>query len=807
MIRLGVRLTVNGGREALVRLVVTAAAVALGVGLLLVTVAGINAVQAQNRRIAWLSTSAHNLRPSVDEATSDPLWATAALDEYRGSTIQRIDVAGTGPRSPVPPGIPGLPQAGQFYASPALARLLRTTPAAELGDRYPGHQVGIVGPSALASPDSLVIMVGHSVAELSQTGAHEVRSIETAPQGTPGDPHPDRIEFILAVVAGALLLPVLIFIGAATRLAAARREQRFAAMRLIGATPRQVSIVAATEACVAAACGVAGGFALFFLLRSPLAGVPFTGRPFFPGDLSLDLSDILTIAIGVPIAAAVAARLALRRVQISPLGVTRRVTPSARRAWRVIPLLIGLAELGFFVGRRPDTTGSQILAYGTGFLLVMVGLVIAGPWITMLISRMLARNTGRPAVLIAGRRLSDNPRAAFRAVSGLIVALFIATATVGIITTIVAYHSASTGGAAGRDILYVELAGGQPFEPATPADAASTDTLASQLTSIRGVRAVTVVRADPRLVQGAGPGTGLVSCAQLARMPTLGRCAPGVAVASIPLGFGSGAGVAAHPSEAASTWPNAHIPADQLDRLPVQDLYVDAGGSPSVTRAGPNRHRAGRADGGHPQHGQRHQPRQRTAAGQLATARRRRDHRQPGHRRLQPGRERRGRTHRTEATVQPPSAHRHSTGCAAPRRRTRGGRPAHSDCDPVCGRRSAGRPALPEIAAQRNAPAARAALLPDRCRRPRRRPRDHRRDASVARAHHRSGGSPERVTLGRVQHPQRDSNPCYRLERAASWATGRWGLTRGRGHSRYQRPSRRPPGRPGARPTAHRPAL
>ncbi len=282
------------------------------------------------------------------------------------------------------------------------------------------------------------------------------------------------------MVAGALLLPVLIFIGAATRLAAARREQRFAAMRLVGATPRQVSIVAAAEACVASACGVAGGFGLFFLLRSPLAAVPFTGQPFFPSDLSLDLSDILIIAIGVPIAAAVAARLALRRVQISPLGVTRRTTPPAPRAWRVIPLLVGLAELAFFVGRRPPNTASQIRAYGTGFLLVMVGLVIAGPWITMLISRLLARNTGRPAVLIAGRRLSDNPRAAFRAVSGLIVALFIATATVGVITTIVAYHNASTGGAAGRDILYEELADGAPFDQANSANTTSIDTVVKQ---------------------------------------------------------------------------------------------------------------------------------------------------------------------------------------------------------------------------------------------------------------------------------------------------------------------------------------
>ncbi len=55
------------------------------------------------------------------------------------------------------------------------------------------------------------------------------------------------------------------------------------------------------------------------------------------------------VAIGVPVAAAVVARLALRRVNISPLGVTRRVTPAPPRAWRVLPLLAGLAELGFFV--------------------------------------------------------------------------------------------------------------------------------------------------------------------------------------------------------------------------------------------------------------------------------------------------------------------------------------------------------------------------------------------------------------------------------------------------------------------------
>ena len=53
MIRLGLRLTLAGGREAAIRLAITAVAVALGVMLLLAAVAGINAVNAQNSRYAW----------------------------------------------------------------------------------------------------------------------------------------------------------------------------------------------------------------------------------------------------------------------------------------------------------------------------------------------------------------------------------------------------------------------------------------------------------------------------------------------------------------------------------------------------------------------------------------------------------------------------------------------------------------------------------------------------------------------------------------------------------------------------------
>src|SRR4029453_5408793 len=101
-----------------------------------------------------------------------------------------------------------------------------------------------------------------------------------------------------AVVAAALVFPVAVFIATATRLSAARREQRFAAMRLVGATPRQISVVAAVEAAAAAVVGTALGFGLFFAFRGSLASIPFTGMAFFPDDMTVGWLPRLFVAAG-----------------------------------------------------------------------------------------------------------------------------------------------------------------------------------------------------------------------------------------------------------------------------------------------------------------------------------------------------------------------------------------------------------------------------------------------------------------------------------------------------------------------------
>ena len=460
MILLGLRLTLQSGREAALRLLVTAAAVALGVGLFLMALAGVNGLHAQTDRGAWLDTAAQTPRSTSGTAAPGRLWWMLSADQFGNRPVDRIDLAATGPGAPVPPGIPHLPRPGEFYASPALATLIKSVPASELRDRFPGHQIGTIGAAALPSPNSLIIVIGRDARQLSQVpGAVEVRGIQQTPsscyacQSGAGVGSGAVLQWILVGGAVALLLPVLILIATASRLSAARREERFAAMRLVGAMPRQVSVIAAVEATVAAIAGVAVGFALFFLFRPLLTHVPFTGAPLAPGDLSLHWEDIALVVIGVPIAAVVSAWLALRRVQISPLGVSRRASSAPPRIFRIIPLLAGIALLAYFdAAGKPSSNSGQLLELLLGFVLLMVGLVLAGPWLTTAGSRLMANRASRPATLIAGRRLLDNPRAAFRFISGLVLALFVTSAAIGALSSIVP-ASGSQGDSAGKSTL------------------------------------------------------------------------------------------------------------------------------------------------------------------------------------------------------------------------------------------------------------------------------------------------------------------------------------------------------------------
>jgi hypothetical protein len=151
MYRLGLQLILKGGREAFVRLQLTTLAVAIGVTVLLSVFADFHAFQETSGRPSWESTVGPSVSSVPTSASNAELW-NYSENIYKGQFIEQLDVAALGPNAPVLPGISKLPGAGQFYASPALANLLKTAPKDQLGDRFLGVRIGTIGESALSFP-------------------------------------------------------------------------------------------------------------------------------------------------------------------------------------------------------------------------------------------------------------------------------------------------------------------------------------------------------------------------------------------------------------------------------------------------------------------------------------------------------------------------------------------------------------------------------------------------------------------------------------------------------------------------------
>ncbi|MGW0068624.1 FtsX-like permease family protein [Streptosporangium sandarakinum] len=535
---LGLRLSLRGGREAIVRLVLVTAAVATGVTVLLSTVALFNAFRTTADRPCWECTTGSAPAGWALGATPGAVLWNHRLDSYAGRPIKRLDVAVLDGRTPAPgvPGLSALPGAGRHYVSPALAELMDAVPREQLADRFPGARAGLIGRAALSGPDDLVVVVGQSPDALAgMAGTVAVDAVATAPAS---DDTTALYEHGFGIAAIGLIVPLIILIGTATRLAAARREARFAAIRLAGATARQINAIASVDAALGALLGALAGIVVFQAVRPALTGVAVTGSRFFPDVVTPTPLQYAAVVAGVPLAAAGAALWSLRRVRITPLGAARKVRASAPGWWRVLPLLAGL---GLFAGpvfasggREPDA-----LLLDVGLALIMVGLMVAGPWLTMLVARLAARLTRGAATLLAAQRLAADPKGAFRSVSGIVLAVFIGTAVAGIVPAVVSGQAAAGGGTLGEVLRtsfgYADAAPGLPLPPGTA------DELLAELRSRPGVTVLPIHRrigqpAPPDGPPPCDPGPGcrpdfmlghVVACDALTAFPALGRCAPG----------------------------------------------------------------------------------------------------------------------------------------------------------------------------------------------------------------------------------------------------------------------------------------
>jgi hypothetical protein len=590
VIRLAARITLAGGRESAVRLALTALGVALGVCLLLFAAVAFPALHAHDVRNGWVQTSSHNTRPADDEATTDPLLWRVRTDRFGHQKILRVDVAAEGPRAPIPDFLSRLPKPGEVAASPAMRTLLHDTDPAQLGDRYRGRVDLTVARQGLQSDDQLVVVVGRSPASLAtEDGVSRVLSIEGAPfkHG-----FTDFLRLVLVVGALALLVPIVVFVATATRLAAARREQRLAAMRLAGATPLQAGTVAAVEAALAAITGTAVGFVAFFLARPYAARIPLDGYSFYSSDLHLAPGWALLIGVGVPALAVVAALVSLRRVRISPLGVTSRVAhrrPTARRLILLAFALVFFAvSLTYAVHESAGVSGTAQAVVGLAFVLIVLGIVLSGPWLTTLVANAMGR-IGRSAPgLLASRRLQDNPSGGFRAISGLILAVFVATMVSALAASAAGSNptqrsnlSSSTVGIVANQVRIDDVpnfGSEAPTSGALPASAAAQ--LVGALHALSGVHDVVEVHALPTGVtatrlgdQSGSTDIGVVSCSGAARL--------GIAECSGTIGVDVSGGLTGDDRSLSPPLSQA-VPTATLPELPLLGVAVATDGRRST---------------------------------------------------------------------------------------------------------------------------------------------------------------------------------------------------------------------------------
>lgn len=232
--------------------------------------------------------------------------------------------------------------------------------------------------------------------------------------------------YVLALLL--ICIAPLALLRQVVRLGTAAREQRLAALRLAGATTRDVRRLGALEVGLPALAGGFLGYPVFGVLRAVFGGLPMSQGGYHfaesevarqlrlvPTTVQLSWWQVLLVALGVALLGVLAGARTSRSLVVSPLGVARRGPGSAPRPWAA--LLFVPAVVLFLLSADPNRDGG---VYAVGFVATLVlALLGLAPWVAYRAGRLVAARAATVPVLIAGRRLVADARPAGRAAAAI----------------------------------------------------------------------------------------------------------------------------------------------------------------------------------------------------------------------------------------------------------------------------------------------------------------------------------------------------------------------------------------------------
>ncbi len=238
-----------------------------------------------------------------------------------------------------------------------------------------------------------------------------------------------------------LCVPLLVFVGQCSRIGAPARDRRLAALRMAGATPADVTRVAAAESGLAAGAGAVAGLAIYLVGRELLhhvSGPPRDRVLSLPTDVLPPTWALSLIVAGLPLAAALFSSAALRRVAITPFGFLREPRPVPARTLPAALLLVGAVGMATFAGLiellQLDGDGfmpGAALVFFMLFACAAGGLIAGTASVAAVLGRFLAPRVRRPWLLIASRRMIALPLSASRTSSAVLLAVLVGAILAG----------------------------------------------------------------------------------------------------------------------------------------------------------------------------------------------------------------------------------------------------------------------------------------------------------------------------------------------------------------------------------------
>ncbi|MDR2703569.1 MAG: FtsX-like permease family protein [Cellulomonadaceae bacterium] len=245
---------------------------------------------------------------------------------------------------------------------------------------------------------------------------------------------------INSLVLAAVIIPAAILLIVVGRLSSGIRDQRLAALRLIGVTPKQARTVAAVENGVLALAGAVAGFLLFAVIAPLLQRFGLPGFGHFPGQFATTLLQNLGSIVAltaISIAVGTSATWDHSAAKTAKTAKTARTQPSLAW-WRPILFLAALATLIVlqFIPVNLDNPGPIGITWLVATAIGTIGIALLTPFLTNGIASFWGRRSGSLAVRLGVRAIQADAVSSARVVAGLAVAVVITVTLLGLLASI-----------------------------------------------------------------------------------------------------------------------------------------------------------------------------------------------------------------------------------------------------------------------------------------------------------------------------------------------------------------------------------